>query len=58
MSFEVEQRFAAREMGYTYTEYLALPGAMRWAEDSDCKAAVIVMYRLGGKLKLIENGAV
>ena len=48
----MEQRYAAIHSGYTWREYLDLPGSDDWAGDGqDSKAKVIAFYRLS---KLIE----
>lgn len=55
-SFVVEQRMAATAVGYTWTEYLDLPGDP-WAmddEDGDCKAFVVILYRYQQVLKAME----
>lgn len=53
-----EQRFAARAAGYTWPEYLALPGdpwAMRLFGEDDCKANVIALYRIESAMQAMEH---
>jgi hypothetical protein len=51
----LEAREAARFAGYTWEEYDALPGASWWQgeNDRDCKAFVLVHYRMQGRLDAV-----
>ena len=54
----MEQRLAANAAGYTWTEYLKLPGDFRWVDpmvDEDCKAMVIASYRVILDLEAMRN---
>lgn len=53
MTMEAEERLAAADAGYTFAEYLALPGDDFWAENTDSKCKIIVMYRAKKHLEAI-----
>jgi len=53
----VEQRQAARYSGYTWDEYVQLPGDP-WCmdpQDTDCKADVVAFYRVEKRIAAIED---
>ena len=51
-NLELEERQAARYAGYTWEQYLALPGAEWWLEtDGDSQAKVLAMYRIDKTLE-------
>lgn len=52
---ELEAREAARFSGYTWEQYEGLPGASWWMgeHDRDCKAFVLVHYRMQTRLEAV-----
>lgn len=56
----MEQRLAAQAAGYSWAEYLKLPGDFRWVDplvDTDCKAAVIAAYRVMMDLEAMRTSS-
>ena len=58
-SWETEHRLAAEACGYRWDEFVRLPGDP-WAMDdraTDCKAAVIALYRIKQVLEAMDKEA-
>jgi hypothetical protein len=54
-----ENRLAAQWAGYSWREYLALPGAQRWVDaytGGESKCLILVSYRADMMMKSISMG--
>jgi len=51
VTLEAECRFAASKLGYSYAEFLDLPGDDYWNEGQDSKCKVLVSYRAMTKIE-------
>ena len=54
----MEERLAAQWSGYTWEQYLVLPGADRWIDPenpSDSKAMVLATFRKYGQIESVRN---
>lgn len=55
-NFEYEERLAARHAGYTFEDYMKLPGSAYWIEgDGDDKCSIIVAYRAFALIEVLKN---
>lgn len=57
-SMQMEERLAAAHCGYTWEQYLTLPGADWWIDPTaptDSKASVIAFYRADNLMKAVVN---